>query len=220
MAERKNHLHAARTGVRIAVVGADSLLGRELRDQLNNWSPTPALELISATVDDAAVLDIQVSEEEPLALVPLNAQSLEGARVAILAGTPASSRRALKSNPASGPVLIDLTGALEDHPQARLRAPLVQGQPVHAPGIQVVANAASSALAALYITLAEHTIIRRSLAHIFEPASERGKQGLNELQQQTVAVLAFKKLKKRGVRRPACLQRVGARGRRSAGIDR
>ena len=195
MAERKKQLHAARTGVRIAVVGADSLLGRELRDQLNDWSPSPALELISATVDDAAVLDIEVSEEEPLALVPLNAQSLEGAKVAILAGTPASSRRALKYNPASGPVLIDLTGALEDHPQARLRAPLVQGQAVHAPGIQVVANAASSALAALYITLAEHTIIRRSLSHIFEPASERGKQGLNELQQQTVAVLAFKKLK-------------------------
>ena len=33
------------------------------------------------------------------------------------------------------------------------------------------------------------------MVHVFEPASERGQRGLDELQQQTVAVLAFQKLK-------------------------
>ncbi|HLW77841.1 MAG TPA: Asd/ArgC dimerization domain-containing protein, partial [Bryobacteraceae bacterium] len=37
--------------------------------------------------------------------------------------------------------------------------------------------------------------IERSIVHVFEPASERGQRGLDELQQQTVAVLAFQKLK-------------------------
>ena len=33
------------------------------------------------------------------------------------------------------------------------------------------------------------------MAHVFEPASERGKRGIEELQQQTIAVLNFQKLK-------------------------
>jgi aspartate-semialdehyde dehydrogenase len=33
------------------------------------------------------------------------------------------------------------------------------------------------------------------VVHVFEPASERGQRGLDELQQQTVGVLSFKKLK-------------------------
>ena len=37
--------------------------------------------------------------------------------------------------------------------------------------------------------------LRRTVIHVFEPASERGQRGLDELQQQTVAVLSFKKLK-------------------------
>ena len=44
-------------------------------------------------------------------------------------------------------------------------------------------------------TLAKRATIRKSIVHIFEPASERGKKGLDELRQQTVAVLSFHKLK-------------------------
>ena len=33
------------------------------------------------------------------------------------------------------------------------------------------------------------------MVHVFEPASERGQNGLDELQQQTVGVLSFQKLK-------------------------
>jgi aspartate-semialdehyde dehydrogenase len=38
--------------------------------------------------------------------------------------------------------------------------------------------------------------IARSIVHIFEPASERGKSGIDELQQQTVNLLSFKELPK------------------------
>jgi aspartate-semialdehyde dehydrogenase len=47
----------------------------------------------------------------------------------------------------------------------------------------------------LLSTLAKRATIRKSIVHIFEPASERGKKGLDELRQQTVAVLSFHKLK-------------------------
>jgi aspartate-semialdehyde dehydrogenase len=128
---------------------------------------------------------------------PLQAASLEGAQVAFLAGSPASSRRALKLNPPDGPSLIDLTGALDDQPAARLRAPTAEPErPSSRPSsIQVIAHPAAIALATLLSALAKRAAISRSIIHVFEPASERGKKGLAELQQQTVAVLSFHKLK-------------------------
>jgi aspartate-semialdehyde dehydrogenase len=116
--------------------------------------------------------------------------------VALLAGSAAASRRTLKLNPPDGPVLIDLAGSLEDQPEARLRAPSAE-PPGSASGrhrIQVIAHPAAIALAMLLRRLAEAGAIRRSVAHVFEPASERGQSGVEELQKQTVAVLAFQKL--------------------------
>ena len=59
--------------------------------------PAPHIELISAAAENASMLG--VDDEEVLALVPLTAQSLAGSKVAFLAGSEASSRRALKLNP-------------------------------------------------------------------------------------------------------------------------
>ncbi len=183
-------------------MGGDTLLARELRDLLRDSKPAPAIELISAASEDAVVLG--GDEEEPVPLSPLTASSLAGAQVAFLAGSPASSRKAVRLNPPDGPALIDLTGALEDQPNARLRAPSAEpgaaasGSPAGLEGptsIQVVAHPAAVAIAMLLAALARRTTIRRSLIHIFEPASERGQKGLDELQQQTTGVLNFRKLK-------------------------
>ena len=135
-------------------------------------------------------------DEEVIALIPLTAQSLAGTQVAFLAGSPASSRRALKLNPPDGPVLIDLTAALEDQPHARLRAPSAEPtRSLPQPGIiHVIAHPAAIAVALLLASLSKIAAIRRSIVHVFEPASERGKKGLDELKQQTVGVLTFQKL--------------------------
>ncbi len=186
---------------RVAIVGGDSLLARELRDLLREAEPAPAIELISGASENASVLalDAKSGEEEAIPLSPLTAASFAGASVAFLAGSPASSRKSARLNPPDGPVLIDLTGALEDQPQARLRAPSTEtaetGGAVNASSIQVIAHPAAIAIAMLLAALSRRTTIRRSLVHVFEPASERGQKGLDELQQQTVAMLYFRKLK-------------------------
>lgn len=94
-------------------------------------------------------------------------------------------------------MLIDVTGALEDHPHARLRAPSAESTVTADASavVQVIAHPAAIALALLLSRIAQAGTVRRSIAHIFEPASERGQRGLDELQQQTVAVLSLKKLK-------------------------
>jgi aspartate-semialdehyde dehydrogenase len=177
------------------VVGGDTLLARELRDLLGESKPAPRIELISANAESLAVLGAE--DEEAVVMSPLQAASLEGAQVAFLAGSGASSRRALKLNPPDGPLLIDLTAALEDQPAARLRAPSAEPErsPSQPAAIQVIAHPAAIALAMLLSTLARRANIRKSIVHVFEPASERGKKGLEELRQQTVAVLSFHKLK-------------------------
>jgi len=180
---------------RVAVVGGDSLLAKELRELLENGKPAPHIELISAAAENAAMLG--ADDEEVLALVPLTPESLTGSKVAFLAGSEASSRRALKLNPPDGPVLIDLTGALEEQPHARLRAPTAEPtRSLPEPGlIPVIAHPAAIACAMLLTSLSKIGPVRRSIIHVFEPASERGKKGLDELRQQTVGVLTFQKLK-------------------------
>jgi aspartate-semialdehyde dehydrogenase len=174
----------------VALVGGDSLLARELRELLSETKPAPRVELISGVAEP-----LGKDDEEPVAMVPLAPASFDGAAVAFLAGTPASSRKALKVAPKKT-VLVDLTAALEEQPNARLRAPYAEkGALKNVGGIQVIAHPAAIAIGMFLTRLSECAPIRRSIIHVFEPASERGQRGLDELQQQNVAVLSFQKLK-------------------------
>jgi len=182
----------------IAVVGGDTLLAREVRSVLEAAKPAPRVKLIAGTAvhTDEKDAEERGEGEEETPMLPLSLESLEGARVVILAGSPASSRRALKLNLNRGAKLIDLTGALEEQPQARLRGPIAEaitGAPAAA-AIQVIAHPAAMVLAKFLTTVSRCSVVRMSLAHIFEPASERGKPGIEELQQQTVSLLRFQKL--------------------------
>jgi aspartate-semialdehyde dehydrogenase len=181
----------------VALVGGETLLAKEVRAALEESKPAPRIQLIFSAVEGSSLL--AADENEPVVMLPLNAQSLEGAKVALLAGSSASSRRAFKIDTQGGPVLIDLVGALEDQPEARLRAPSAEpagvehsasSQPIH-----VIAHPAAICLTLLLSRTAQAGTIRRSVAHVFEPVSERGQRGLDELHQQTVAVLSFQKLK-------------------------
>lgn len=173
----------------IAVVDGDTLLAREIRQLLKG---EVHLRLIAAAEASDSSSD---ENEDTLDMTPLSAASLEGARVALLAGSAEASRRALRLNPPHGPRLIDLAGSLEDQPEARLRAPAAE--PVSQASnarIQVIAHPAAIALAMSLGRLSKLSAIRRSVVHVFEPASERGQPGIEELQQQTVAVLSFQRL--------------------------
>lgn len=184
----------------VAVVGADTLLAKELRDLLAASEPAPRVKLIAAAADGSTVLAAE--EEDVVVMTPLIAESLAGVKVAFLAGSPASSRRAVKVAQQAGLQhdvvrLIDLSSALEDHPQARLRAPAAEPLPPsdRDNSVQVIAHPGAIALTIFLAALARGGQLRHSLIHVFEPASERGARGLEELRQQTVAVLSFQKLK-------------------------
>ena len=179
----------------VLIVGAESLLGKELRDQIQSKNVPVTVKLISVEEEGGILTE---HEGEPVVIGPLGWQDLNGGTAVLLAGSPESSAEALKraQQLKPQPIIIDVTGALDSKPGAGLRAPLVESQPPRNSAIQVIAHPAAIALTMFFKQLLSAGTIVRSVAQIFEPASERGQRGLDELQQQTVGLLAFQKLKK------------------------
>lgn len=178
----------------VALVGGGSLLGREIRDLISE-RPLPAnVKLIGAEEEDVGTLTEQAGEA--VIMTALDEDNLGEARVVFLAGSPESSRKALEilTRTRAGARLIDLTCYHEESPRSRLRAPLVEGPDCDAPpeSIHVIAHPAAIMLALFFGRLHQACPVRRSVVHVFEPASERGLRGVNELQQQTVSLLTFK----------------------------
>jgi len=179
--------------VRAVLVGSETLMGREIRDLAGDLPVE--LRLVASEEDEAGTLTEQAGEAAVVGA--LEAESLSDAQLVFLAGSPESSRQAAQLAPRA--VFIDLTGASEETPQARLRAPMVEpdGYQVPPGAVQVIAHPAAIAIALLLERLhAEHPV-RRAVIQVFEPASERGKAGIDELHQQTVNLFAFKPLPKK-----------------------
>jgi aspartate-semialdehyde dehydrogenase len=182
----------------IAIVGSETLAGREVREVLREAGIDARIELVSGAAEPGAVIADEGGEA--VVISELQSAVVADARVMVLCGSPESSRRALQQGATrkTSPGLVDVSGALEDEPSARLRAPMVEpAGPPGAAGIQVIAHPAAIALALFLKKLADVREIRRVVAAIFEPASERGQSGLDELQQQTVNLFSFKPLPKR-----------------------
>jgi aspartate-semialdehyde dehydrogenase len=155
-------------------------------------------KLIGADEGEAGTLT--EDRGEAVVLTALDEDNLSGAKVAFLAGSAESSRRALDivRRLKRGPALIDLTYILEDDPAAHLRAPMAEpANYVVPPDIEhIIAHPAAILLAVFLVRLNQIRPIRRSVAHAFEPASERGQRGISELQKQTASLLTFQKMPK------------------------
>jgi aspartate-semialdehyde dehydrogenase len=177
-----------------ALIGSESLLGREIRDIAATSSPALELRLIAALGEQPGKLTLV--GDEPAVVGGLDAESLAGARAVFLAGSAESSRQALELlDGQPGAVIIDLTGAAEDHPDARLRAPLVESEAeAEDSTVNVIAHSAAIALALFLRRLQAHDPICRSVIQVFAPASEHGTPGVEELQQQTISLFSFKTL--------------------------
>jgi aspartate-semialdehyde dehydrogenase len=193
------HPHRTAPKPAVAIIGGESLLGKEIRELLEESGLGADIKLVASLGSDQETTFLTRGQEEPLLMPSLGAADLENVKIVILAGSLESSRKAYAQirNLRPAPEVIDLTGGLEDLPEARLRAPLVEPAGYAAAGrIHVIAHPAAIALALLLIQLQKSCAIRRSIAEIFEPVSERGQAGLDELQKQTVALLSFKPLSK------------------------
>jgi aspartate-semialdehyde dehydrogenase len=182
-----------------ALVGSDSLLGREIRDIVATTDTGIQLQLIASAEEEAGALT--AIGDEPAIVGGLNDASLDDARLIFLAGPAEIARKALEmaGDPPDAPI-VDLTGVAEERPDARLRAPAIElGYNIEEnrdAAVHVIAHPAAIAIALFLRRLQRNDPIRRSIVHVFAPASEHGTAGVEELQQQTVSLLSFKPLPK------------------------
>jgi aspartate-semialdehyde dehydrogenase len=184
----------------IVLVGSETLLGREVGEVFSHSSLGQNLRLLAGAPEETGVLT-EIGGA-PAILSRLNPDEVDQAAAVILAGPPKSSQDVLAANPSG--VIIDLTFVTEDDPAARIRAPWLYVHDENGTdaedrfdGPQVSAHPAAIAIAVVLRRLNSAFPIARSIVHIFEPASERGTQGIEELQQQTVSLLSFQPVPKK-----------------------
>jgi len=177
------------------LIGGETLAGKEIRELVEDRKLPIDLVLASAEASERILTE---SDGELFVIAPLDAAAVGEAAVIILAGATATHILAREMVLASkdGPLLVDATGALEDLPEARLCAPVLDHMPSRGRNlIYVPAHPVALALARILKAL-KATPAVESVATVFEPASERGKAGIDELHKQTINLFNFQAMPK------------------------
>lgn len=177
--------------LRGVIVGASTLLGKELAEELNaaDWD----LHLADAGEANGQLVS---AGDEALLIQPLRPDIFGGMDVAFFADTAATTRAHWKEAQRAGASVLDLTGALEGGPGVLVRSPWNTGGKL--PDLTTVAvvpaHAAAVMLAVVQTRLAASFGTARLAATVMEPASQQGSRGLDEMHQQTVSLLGFHSL--------------------------
>lgn len=189
--------------VRVAIAGAASLRGKELKQWLEESSVLASEirlldeEFLAGTLTEAG--------GEPTLIQTVEPDSFSGMRFVFFTGSPAFSARHGAEAVAAGATVIDLSGGLANQPGARRWIPWLD--PVLAPPWSKPARGES---AALYVVPSTPALVAISLSSafaalglarlvitFFQPVSERGSEGVEELEAQVVKLLSFEPISKR-----------------------
>src|SRR5215469_2745852 len=194
-------MEAARGFFRVAIVGAASLKGKEVAEVLEQRNfPSADLKLLD---DDESLGQLEALKDEITFIQGVRAEQFEHMDFTFFASDPECTRKNWKQVQRAGSAIVDLSYALEDEPGAALRAPWVERQlgrvatPELQPGPAVVAHPVATALTLLLERLHAAVPVKRAVATVFEPVSEQGQKGMDELHEQTVNLLSFQELPKK-----------------------
>ena len=180
---------------KIAIAGASSLVGRELKEVL---SESPLASASFALLDEEAAqgqLD-QVGDEVTF-IQAIGADAFEHADFTFFCGTESLTRRYWQQALRSGSTVLDLSAALDRETGVVVRAPWLEtdaaGVDLFTPAV-VPAHPAVVTLALLLQRLQQAAPVRFAAATLLEPASDFGRTAMDELHQQTVSLLSFQSL--------------------------
>ena len=194
--------------LRVVLVGASSLLGKELSEELAD----SALGTAEILLFDTDAVDGQMTTvgDEASFIRRVSASSFEGADFVFFAGTPEQTRDHWKSARQAGAMIVDLTYALAGEPEVLVWSPWVAplnpgrsgtagGAGARRPDLQTATVVPAHPMATMLALLAARITEKVGKPTLFavtvlQPASELGQAGLDELHQQTVSLLSFKDL--------------------------
>jgi aspartate-semialdehyde dehydrogenase len=185
---------------RVAIVGAASLKGKEIAEVLHERNfPAADIRLLD---DDESLGQLEAAGDEMSFIQSIRSEQFERVDFAFFASDPRSTRNNWKAARDLGDTIVDLSFALEDEAGASIRSPWIERQtgqppaPELQPGPVVVAHPAASVLALFALRGEKFAKIERMVATVFEPASENGQKGMDELHEQTVNLLSFQEVPK------------------------
>jgi aspartate-semialdehyde dehydrogenase len=185
---------------KIAIAGASTLLGRELKEALSE-SPFAAGTFVLLDEEDVQGQLEQVGDEVTF-VQAIGADSFERADFTFFAGAESLTRKHWREALRAGSTVLDLSGALDQEPGVLVRAPwlgfagsgaVLTTADLFTPAV-VPANPAALALALLLERLQLAAPVRFAAATVLEPASAFGRAAMDELHQQTVSLLSFQGL--------------------------
>jgi aspartate-semialdehyde dehydrogenase len=185
---------------RAAIVGAGTLKGKEVAEMLSARN-FPAVD-VRLLDDDESIGQLEATGDEVNFIQSVRAERFTNVDFTFFAADAGSTRENWMRARDAGSAIIDLSGALEEEAGATVRSLWVERergqmwQPELEPAPCVVAHPAAVTLALLLLRARKAGAIRSAVATIFEPASEQGQKGMDELHQQTVNLLSFQSLPK------------------------
>ncbi len=198
--------------LRIALVGAGTLLGKALNDELAASAFASAdFHLID---DEGALGKLAATADEVTFIQRIEPDSFDGCDFTFFAGGPELTRKHWRNALDAGSSIVDLSGELEGASGILVRAPWIQGDPaattgpaahaagkpnqVAAPDLQTRAVVSAHPVAVLLALLAARSQriapLHSVWATLLQPASEYGHAALEELHQQTTNLLSFQPL--------------------------
>jgi aspartate-semialdehyde dehydrogenase len=185
---------------RVAIVGAGALKGRELKDVLGDRNfPAQDIRLLD---DDELLGQLEAVGEEPTFIQGVLPEHLENVDFTFFAADETLTRNTWPMARKAGSDIIDLSYGLENEEGVLLRAPWVERELGLSPRVAftpapvTIAHPAAVVLAMLMLRAQKVGSIARAVATVFQPASEHGKRGMDELHEQTVNLLSFQQLPK------------------------
>lgn len=185
---------------KIAIAGASTLVGRELKEALLE-SPLAEANIVLLDEDEMEGQLDQVGDEAALILA-IAPDAFDHVDFTFFCGTEELTRKHWRSAQRAGSTVLDLTGALDQETGVVVRAPwlslgeLASGAAaadLFTPAV-VPAHPAALALALVLSRLQQAAPVHVAFATMLQPASEFGRAALDELHQQTVSLLSFQGL--------------------------
>jgi len=190
---------AASSLYRVALVGGGTLKGKEVADVLTaRRFPAGDIKLLD---DDESLGQLEAVGEEVTFIQSVRGDQFKKVDFTFFAGDQDTTRQGWEMARDGGGSILDLSFALEEAASARTRSPWVERQlgqdlqlELQPNPIVIVAHPAAVVLALLILRAQQAGKLNRVAATVFEPVSERGRKGIDELQEQSVNLLSFQEL--------------------------
>jgi aspartate-semialdehyde dehydrogenase len=184
---------------RIAIVGAATLKGKELKDVIDEMN-FPARDVKLLDTEDAQGQLESVGDEVTF-IQSAAAADFQGMDFVFFAGDSDFTRKYWEMACDAGATVLDLSYALDRENGAPVRSIWVERERGAATEdfsttAVTVAHPIATVLALILLRAKRVADFRTAAVTLFEPVSEQGKAGMDELHQQTVHLLSFQPLPK------------------------